>query len=135
MDIADSVQQILSREEIVTDLFYDIFLDRHPEVREFFVGVNLRHQAAVLRMVLLVIEHHYLQPTPAVRDYLKVLGHRHALRRIPPDAYPSFRDCLLETLARFHGRDWSDDLRGHWQEAIDAAAAAMLKGYSEPAAY
>jgi hemoglobin-like flavoprotein len=135
VDIAQSIQLILSRDEIVTDLFYDIFLDRHPEVREFFIGVNLHHQAAVLRMTLLVIERHYQQATPAMRDYLKVLGHRHAERKIPVKHYPSFRDCLLETLFRFHGADWTDTLEREWRVAIEAATAAMLQGYSGPTAY
>lgn len=135
MDIAESIHQIQSREEIVTDLFYDIFLDRHPEVRQYFVGVNLDHQAAVLRMSLLLIEHHYQKATPALREWLKVLGHRHAQRDIPVSHYPAFRDCLLETLGRFHGADWSDDLERQWRLAIEAATAAMLQGYSGPAAY
>jgi hemoglobin-like flavoprotein len=135
VDIAESIQQILSREEVVTDLFYDIFLDRHPEVREYFIGVNLNHQAAVLRMMLLLVEHHYQQATPALRDWLKVLGYRHAQRRIPVKHYPAFRDCLLETLGRFHGRDWSEDLERQWRVAIEAATAAMLQGYSGSVAY
>jgi hemoglobin-like flavoprotein len=135
VDIAESIQQIQTREEVVTDLFYDIFLDRHPEVREFFIGVNLLHQAAILRMSLLLIELHYEQVTPAMREYLKVLGHRHAQRKIPVDHYPSFRDCLLETLRRFHGTDWTDNLEREWQVAIEAATAAMLQGYSGPVGY
>lgn len=110
MQIGESIQQILGREEIVTDLFYDIFLDRHPEVRDYFIGVNLDHQAAVLRMSLLLVENFFRQPTHGLTQYLKILGHRHAERRIPAELYPSFRNCLLETLRRFHGRDWNDGL-------------------------
>jgi hemoglobin-like flavoprotein len=135
VDIAESIQQILSREEVVTDLFYRDFLDRHPEVREFFLGVNLHHQAAVLRMSLALIERHYQQVTPAMREYLKVLGHRHALRKIPVAYYAGFRDCLVETLCRFHGADWTNDLEKEWRVAIDAATEAMLQGYSGPAVY
>lgn len=135
MNIAQSIQQIQSREEVVTDLFYDIFLDRHPEVREFFVGVNLHHQAVVLRMMLMVIERHYQQETPVIREYLKVLGHRHEERKIPIAHYPAFCDCLLDTLGRFHGVDWSKDLERDWRLAIESATAAMLQGYSGSAAY
>jgi hemoglobin-like flavoprotein len=66
---------------------------------------------------------------------LKVLGYRHAQRKIPVVHYPAFRDCLLETLCRFHGPDWSDDLEREWRVAIEAATAAMLQGYAEAAAY
>jgi len=135
MDIAESIQRIHSREEIVTDLFYDIFLDRHPEVRQYFLGVNLGHQATVLRMVLLVIVQHYRQPTPAIDQYLKVLGHRHGERQIPAELYPPFRDCLLETLKRFHGNDWSSALEAQWHAAVDSASRVMLQGYSEAGTY
>jgi len=37
MVIDESLKKILSRDEIVADLFYEIFLDRYPEVRDFFV--------------------------------------------------------------------------------------------------
>lgn len=129
MDIGVSVQQILNREEIVTDLFYDIFLDRHPEVRQYFIGVNLNQQAMVLRMSLLLIEQHYQQPSPALRQYLKLLGNRHAARKIPVSHYPAFRDCLLETLGRFHGNNWTNDLERQWRLAIESATASMLQGY------
>jgi hemoglobin-like flavoprotein len=135
MDIAESIQQIHSREEIVTDLFYDIFLDRHPEVRRYFVGVNLGHQATVLRMMLLLIAQHFRQPTPAINQYLKVVGHRHGQRKIAAELYPPFRDCLLETLSRFHGNDWSPALQAQWHAAIDSASGVMLQGYVEPGTY
>ena len=48
MDISESVQQIHSREEIVTDLFYDIFLDRHPEVQAVFSDLEKTHAGALI---------------------------------------------------------------------------------------
>jgi hemoglobin-like flavoprotein len=135
LDIAESIQHILCREEVVTDLFYDIFLDRHADVRQYFLGVNLSHQASVLRMVLLLIEQNYRQPTPAINQYLKILGYRHGQRKIPRELYPAFRDCLLETLSRFHGNDWSIALQAQWHGAIDSASNVMLEGYLEPGTY
>jgi hemoglobin-like flavoprotein len=135
VDISQSILRILNREDIVTDLFYDIFLDRHPEVQQYFVGVNLNHQAAVLRMSLLLIERHYVHETPASRQYLEVLGHRHQQRRIPLELYGPFRECLLETLQRFFGREWIDPLPRQWAEAIDAATRTMHNGYSREVTY
>jgi hemoglobin-like flavoprotein len=132
MNIEHSIETILGRDEIITDLFYDIFLDRHPDVRQFFLGVNLDHQAVVLRMSLLLIEQHYRVPTPASRQYLRVLGHRHKVRQIPESLFLPFRDCLLETLERFHGVDWSEPLRREWSAAIDEAAKVILEGYHQP---
>lgn len=131
MDISESIQRIVNRDEIVTDLFYDIFLDRHPEVRHFFADVNLNQQAVVLRMMLLLIEQHYRQENAALRSYLQLVGARHKERSIPTSLFPPFRDCLLETLERFHGRDWDQNLKSQWFAAIDRASETMLSGYAQ----
>jgi hypothetical protein len=65
MNISQSIHEILNRDEVVADLFYDIFLDRHPEVRPYFVGVDLKQQAIVLTMMLSVIADYYLHTYPA----------------------------------------------------------------------
>lgn len=131
VDIAESLQHIVNRDEIVTDLFYDIFLDRHPEVRQFFTHVNLGQQAVVLRMMLLLIEQHYRQDNAALRSYLQLVGARHKERNIPTSLFSPFRDCLLETLERFHGRDWDPNLKSQWAAAIDHASEIMLSGYTQ----
>jgi hemoglobin-like flavoprotein len=131
VDISESIQHIVNRDEIVTDLFYDIFLDRHPEVRHFFVNVNLNQQAVVLRMTLLLIEQYYRQENSALRHYLQLVGARHKERGIPSALFPNFRDCLLETLERFHGRDWNAGLKSQWSTAIDGACDAMRSGYAQ----
>jgi hypothetical protein len=46
MDIKESVHQILGNQELLADLFYCLFLDRYPEVRRHFQGVDLKYQAA-----------------------------------------------------------------------------------------
>jgi hypothetical protein len=86
-------------------------------------------------MVLLLIVQNYRQPTPAINQYLKVVGYRHGQQTIPRELYPTFRDCLLETLSRFHGSDWSIVLQAQWHAAIDSASNVMLEGYLEPGTY
>lgn len=129
MDIGESVRRVLNREEIVADLFYEIFLDRFPEIQTYFIDVDLSHQAVLLTMALQMIEIHHRHNYPATRKYLHVLGHRHHRMGIPGDAYPKFRECLLVTLQRFHGNDWSETLENQWHTAITQAAQVMLEGY------
>ena len=132
MDITGSVQTILGRKEIVIRRFYDLFLNRHPEAQPYFEGVNLEHQATLLTMALIMIESHYSHEYPATEHYLKVLGHRHHHDAIPPELFPKFRDCLIETLSEVHGEEWDDVLAGHWRAAIDKATSTMLEGYKRP---
>jgi hemoglobin-like flavoprotein len=130
MEIQDSVHQILQSTEAVADQFYRHYLDAHPEVLRYFQGMDLKRQAIQLHMALLLAAHHYVHRYPATTSYLKVLGHTHAARRgVPVEAYDSFRDCLIETLAEFHGKDWDEQLATQWREALDLAIATMLEGY------
>jgi hemoglobin-like flavoprotein len=130
MEIQQSLEQILRRQEVVADLFYVVFLDRHPEVRRHFVGVDLKRQGVMLSMALMVMAHHHAHRYPATAAYLRVLGHQHHARRgVPASAFPAFRACLLDALGQFHGDDWDDPLAAQWGEAIDLATALMLEGY------
>src|SRR5262245_20460207 len=110
MDIQESLDQILRNRENLAELFYAEFLDHYPEVRSHFEGVNLRRQAVLLTMALLVMERHYRCGYPATEMYLKYLGTRHHSRGVPVEQYPMFRGALLTALERFHGPDWDGRL-------------------------
>lgn len=131
MNRAESLHLLLTREQVVTDLFYIKYLGRYPELAEHFVGVDMDHQAVLLRMALSVVhlyeEHRY----PAAEQYLLVLGRKHARHNIPQDLYPEWRDCMLDTLEQVHGGDWSDDLEAEWTEAIETAIDVIKRGYAD----
>lgn len=131
MNRAESVHVLLAREQLVTDLFYVKYLARYPELEEYFAGVDMDHQAVMLRMALSVIHQYDAHRYPAAEQYLLVLGYKHAVRNIPPDLYPEWRDCLLDTLEQALGDEWSEDLEQEWTRAIEAAAEVMLRGYLE----
>jgi hemoglobin-like flavoprotein len=129
MDIQQSVHLILGHQEKIADLFYLVFLNKYPEVQQYFENVDMERQSLLLTIQLMVIERHYLHEYPTTTSYLKALGKQHQRRGIPADAFPKFRDALLASLQRFHGADWDDGLARQWAEAIDRAARAMLQGY------
>jgi hemoglobin-like flavoprotein len=129
MDIHESVHEILQRKESFADVFYLVFLEDYPEVRQHFAHVNFKHQSVLLTMALLVMERHFAHQYPSTEMYLNYLGTKHDDRGIPPQQYPMWREALLKTLERFHGQAWDDRLATQWREAIDAAIAAMIQGY------
>lgn len=130
MEIQQSLETILQRQDELVHLFYDGFLKNYPEIRRYFVGVDLQRQGVLLTMSIMVMVHHYTHRYPATAAYLRVLGHQHHARRgIPASTFPGFRACLLESLAQFHGDDWTEPLAAQWGEAIDIASALMLEGY------
>jgi hemoglobin-like flavoprotein len=131
VDIHESVHRILQNKECFADLFYVVFLQDEPAIQQHFHKVNLRHQAVLLTMALLVMERHFAYLYPATEMYLNYLGTKHHSRGIPAELYPRFRDALLATLERFHGKDWNSHLATQWRQAIDHASESMLKGYRQ----
>jgi len=131
MNLNESIHRILEHRESLADLFYLVFLDRYPDVRQHFQGVNLKNQAVLLTMVLMVIERNHRASYPATEMYLKYLGTKHSRRGIRPDLYPHFRDAMLAALEQFHSQDWTESLANQWTEAIEKAAGTMLEGYEQ----
>jgi hemoglobin-like flavoprotein len=129
VDIQESLHRILEQKETFADLFYLVFLDRFPELRKYFRGVNLKRQGVLLTMALLVIERNHSGSFPSTRQFLRYLGSKHHERGIPAAAYPKFRLAFLATLERFHSKDWNEQLALDWSEAIDNATDLMLEGY------
>jgi hemoglobin-like flavoprotein len=83
----------------------------------------------LLTMMLSMIEDFHRHAYPTTARYLRLLGQRHKARGVPQNLYPIFSQCLLETLKRFHGQNWSDQLGDAWRTAINEASQAMLEGY------
>lgn len=136
MDIQESLEKILAQQETVAELFYRRFLGDYPEIRPYFQGVDLKRQSILLTMALMLVQRHYQRQYPTTGKYLKILGAQHqARRRIPREAYPKFRDCLLTTLGECLGEDWTEALALQWRHAVDLAAEGMLEGYEKPGAH
>ena len=131
MNIEQSMSRILDSQQSLGDAFYDVFLNRHPEVQQYFADTNMKRQAALLTTALILIERYQASPNPAVEQYLQYLGTKHHERNIPRELYPNWRDAMLDTLAKFHGDDWDEELAGAWTGAIDHASELMFEGYAE----
>jgi len=129
MNINESIQAILSREKVVADFFYLTFLDRYPAVQQFFVDVDMQQQNVLLTMGLFIVEQYYRFQYPAIKHYLRLLGHKHYLREVPAEMYADWRACLVETLQQFHGSAWTTGLEAEWNSAIALASQIMLQGY------
>ncbi len=132
MTIDESMQRVLENRDTLATLFYEIFFQRYPEVQAYFKDVNMKHQAVLLTMSLMVVERHYAHHYASTALYLKYLGHKHRMRSVPIDFYPRWIDALLAALERYHGTDWDQETAGQWRQALEQAAEAMLAGYREP---
>ena len=131
MDIGESLDRILKQTAILASQLYSLFLERYPEVRPHFAGVNLQRQALMLTSALMMVERHHAGSYPAAKMFLKYLGTKHHDRGVLPELYPKFRDALLETLQRFHGEEWDSHLATQWGAAFDRTVETMHEGYRE----
>lgn len=132
MTLQESLRRVLEQRDDLAATFYETFFTRHPEARDYFAQVDLRHQRVLLTMALMVVERHYTHGFPSTLLYLKYLGHKHHLRQVPGELYPKWVDSLLIALEQFHGTDWDAEAATAWRNALDRASEAMLAGYREP---
>ena len=119
IDIDTSLDRVLDcGSERFAGQFYQLLFEGFPELKRFFVSVNMQHQAAMLTMALQVIVQHYRKPRRCSKDYLVVLGNRHRERGVSYGDYEKFEHALLVTLAEFHENDWHDALAEQWRSAL-----------------
>ena len=131
MEIQDSLKKILASEDVFGTMFYDIYFDRCPAAREYFLDSDMRRQSLILTMALTLIEQHYNNEYAAVEQYLQHVGNKHSDRKIPRDLYVDWRDSMLAALESFHGEDWNQRLSEQWRDAIEAVTETMFQGYDE----
>jgi hemoglobin-like flavoprotein len=131
MDIHESVERIMQSQEVFGDAFYEVFLKKYPEVQEHFEGSDMKRQSLVLTMAVSLIEQYSSYGYPATEKYLKYLGTQHRKRAISKELYPKWRNAMLETLQRFLGEEWSEELANEWQAAFEKCIKVFFEGYEE----
>ena len=129
MNLITSLEKTLQSGEQFGSLFYEIFFDRYPDVKQYFDDTNMQRQSVVLTMSLKLVGEYHVNGYAAIKLYLQHVGTDHNNRGVPREAYPQFSDALLIALERFHGDDWNDALATEWRDAMDVACKAMFDGY------
>ena len=129
MNVHDSMERIMQSQDGFGEAFYEVFFRRCPEAQPYFKDSDMKRQALVLTMAVSLIEQYDSRGYPATGKYLQHLGAQHHGRSIPRELYPVWRDAMLETLGRFIGDDWTEELSAQWSEAIDRCSRVMFQGY------
>ena len=127
MDIADSLNQLLESDELIGEMFYSVFLASCPQVQEHFAQVDMRRQAVILTMSLIVVEQYANNPMPATHTYLEFLGDKHRKLGIPNELYEPWKQTMLRTLSEFHGNDWNPKLADQWDHALQTSIDVLTK--------
>jgi hemoglobin-like flavoprotein len=130
MELSESVEQIVSNESLALEAFYDRLFARYPEFRSYFSESRIKRQTVMLTMALASVKQ-YPDLRGSARAYLQVIGSKHRERGISRDLYHKFNEVLVETVAEFHGDDWTESLARQWTDALSLAVATMHEAYDD----
>ena len=135
MDISQSIEVILESEDLVGGRFYKRFFQDCPHLKQYFVGVDMDRQSAMLTSAIVLVETVYSKNGSGLSPYLKLLGRDHEKRGITRDDFTDWTESMLRTLAEFHGDDWSMPLEREWHAAITKSVKIMLEAYQDSETY
>lgn len=122
-----SFARIEAHKEEFAATFYATLLEKYPQVRAFFAGVDLKRQQTSLLATLLAMLNEE-QRGEELREMFQRLGQRHQARQIGAEYYPAFGQTLLETLARYDPA-WTPELRSAWAAALERCVRFMMESY------
>lgn len=111
---------------LLTERFYDLLFERHPEVRPMF-SADVRPQAGMLRTAVVAVVEHLDDPA-WLASTLGELGARHATWGVTPPMYDAVAECMVAAMAELAGDPWTPEMGAAWSEALAAVAGLMLQG-------
>jgi hemoglobin-like flavoprotein len=111
------------------DTFYDIFLNKSPEIPPKFAGTDFDVQKRVLKESLLLLLS-LDSRSAAGRQEIERLGVVHSRQGhdIRPELYELWLDSLCEALSR-HDPQWAPELDALWRRALRPGIERMSAMY------
>ncbi len=104
------------------DTFYDLFLNKSPDIRPMFARTDFPHQKLMLRESLL--EMLLFVQTESNRGEIERLAKRHRQLNVKKRHYDLWLDALCEALAR-HDPKFSPALEKMWRDAMRKGMRVM----------
>ncbi len=130
--LRDSFRRLVPRADALSQSFYDILFENHPDTLPLFDGVRFDEQRRKLIRALALVVRHLEQPD-FLRAYLQGLGAIHLAYGVVPAHYDAVKESLLIALAQTAGKSWSAEEEGAWRRAFELIASAMLHGATKVA--
>ncbi len=130
--IRSSFEIIAPQADRLMDRFYERLFAAAPQVRPLFpkdMVVQKKHLAAA---VGLVVKH--ADNLEALAGPLADMGRRHVKYGARPEHYNVVRDQMIGAIRDVAGAACTPPVERAWTDALDAVAAAMLKGVAADAA-
>jgi hemoglobin-like flavoprotein len=124
--LRSSFALVLERKPDLTDRFYEILFEQHPEAKPLFGRNSARAQSDMLATALVAVVDH-LEDATWLTETLGALGTRHQGYGVTAEMYGWVGGALLTTLAEVGGEDWTPELAGAWTDAFGAIASLMQR--------
>ncbi len=126
--LRQSFRAIVLRTPEVTERFYEVLFERHPQIRELFRRNEPALQVQMMKDTLLAIVDR-LEDAPWLRRSLAALGAKHVEYGVVPAMYPLVGEALLWTLGEAAGPEvWTPHVAEAWARAFGAISTMMLVG-------
>jgi hemoglobin-like flavoprotein len=128
--LRESFALLADREPALTERFYDLLFERHPELTAMFQRRGRRAQETMLRDALVAVVDR-LEDGDWLVGTLHAMGARHASYGVTDQMYDWVGECLLATFASVAGAQWSPRYDSAWTDAYQAIAGLMKQGAVE----
>lgn len=124
--LRESFDLVIERAPNLTRRFYEIFFERHPEVRKMFGSSTARQEQMLTRALAAVIDR--VEDGAWLTETLHALGAKHVDYGVTEEMYPWVGDALLAALEEAAGEAWTPRVKTAWSDAFAAIAGLMIAG-------
>ncbi len=124
--LEDSFSLLAGQAEELVARFYEELFARYPEVVPMFKNTNMDDQKKKLLAALKLVVNSLRKPDKLV-NALTELGRKHRDYGAQPEHYGAVSGTLLDVMAEFAGKAWTDDVKQAWTEALNQVAEVMIK--------
>lgn len=118
---------VVERCPTLTQRFYEILFERHPQTRAMFPANHQRRQEAMLTQALAAVVEH-LEDGAWLTRTLHKLGARHADYGVTAEMYDWVGESLLASLREAAGVAWTPEMERAWAAAYGVIASLMQEG-------
>ena len=122
--LRESFDLVIARSPRMTDRFYQILFERHPEARPLF-GASIEAQQEMLtRTLVAVIER--VDDGVWLTDMLQALGEKHADYGVTPEMFPPLLNVVRDTAKEHLREHWTPQMDDAWRERLDRLHARLM---------
>ncbi len=124
--LENSFALLAGNAEALVARFYEELFKRYPAVKPLFDGSNMADQQKKLLAALKLVVNSLRKPE-ALGNVLTELGKKHIGYGAQPEHYGAVAGTLLDVMAEFAGKAWTDEVREAWTEALNRVAGIMIE--------